>query len=154
MNSCRETCGLSRSTASCCCPQCAYWHVWKYHLSATDKYLQWDITLKLALKKRCEGAQFSFGVHVVLVSQLNVAALCSLATHGFLHSSCLVFGPLCVRSRFSFISHEVLLAKGSGGCLGLTLGSSDDMARLRSWGPGLKVHCGAHLPCSEESASY
>lgn len=60
----------------------------------------------------------------------------------------------CLCRDFSFISHEVFLAQDSGECLGLMLGSNDDVARLWSWGPGQKVHHGAHLPCSGESASY
>lgn len=109
---------------------------------------------KITINKRCNRAEFLFGGHIVLVSQLNIAALCSLATHEFLCNYYIVFSPMCLCSYFSFISHEVFLAKDSSEHLGLMLGSSDDVTRLWSWGPGLKVHHGAHLPCSGESATY
>lgn len=58
----------------------------------------------------------------------------------------------CLCSHLSF-SRKVFLVKDSGECLDLTLSSSDDVAKLWSWGPGLNVHTGAHLFCRGESAT-
>lgn len=138
MNSCSETCGLSRSTTACCGPQCTYWHVWKYHLSATDKYLQWDVTVKLPLKKDATEQNSSLEFVLSLCPSWTLQLFAPWPPMGFSIATALCSAP-CLCSHFSFISREAFFTKGSSEWLGLMLGSGD-VARLWAWGPGLKVH--------------